>query len=154
MKKKKDYKFFWEQPVERAKELKDVFAEPFELKFSFPRLEFPEIKMERTMRVNVAETDKEVVVRVEVPGYKKDEVSVNVTENSIEISAFKREERVEKTERMFSHEKSAGAVRRAFTLPAKVNPEKAEAKLEEGILAVMLPKDKSDQKKRRRLDIK
>lgn len=153
MKKKKDYRFFWEQPAEQKKELKDVFAES-ELKFSFPGMEFPEIKMEKTMRVNVAETGSDIVVRVEVPGYKKDEVSVNVTENSIEISAYKKSEKIERTERLFTQQKSAGAVKQAFTLPAKVSPENAEARMKDGVLTITLPKHPSEQKKRRRLDIK
>ena len=78
-KKKKEYKFFWEQPLEQAKEMKDIFSEPFEFKFTFPKFAFPEIRFEKTMQVNVAETDKEVIVKAETPGYKKNEININVT---------------------------------------------------------------------------
>lgn len=153
-KKKKEYKFFWEQPLEQAKEMKDIFSEPFEFKFDFPKFTFPEIRFEKTIQVNVAETDKEMIVKAEMPGYKKNEISINVTENTIEISAFKKQEKIEKSKDATSQEKSVGAVKRAFTLPAKVDPAKAEAKLEEGIVTITIPKLYPDQKRRRRLEIK
>lgn len=153
-KKKKEYTFFWEQPLEQAKEIKDLFSEPFEFKFTVPKFTFPEIRFEKTIPVNVAETGAEIIIKAEVPGYKKTEININVTENTIEISAFRKREKTEKTKGVYSQEKSAGAVKRAFTLPANVDPAKAEAKLEEGILAIILPKLYPDQKRRRRLEIK
>ena len=95
-----------------------------------------------------------MTVKAEMPGYKKNEISINVTENTIEISAFKKQEKIEKSKDGTSQEKSAGVVKRAFTLPAKVDPAMAEAKLEEGIVTITIPKMYTDQKRRRRLEIK
>ena len=89
-----------------------------------------------------------------MPGFKKEEINLNVTENAVEISAAKKEERIEKTEKSFRHEKSAEAFSRAFTLPEKVESDKVEAKLEDGLLTVIMPKLYAEKKKKKRIEIK
>jgi HSP20 family protein len=150
IKKKKDVRFFWETTPEKT----EAYEEPFEFGFTMPRMTFPEMKFERTIPVHVAETDREVVVHAELPGFKKNDVSLNVTESYVEILATRKTERVERTEKTFMEERQAGALRRAFTLPAKVDPDKTEARLENGILTIVMPKLYPEQKKKRRIDIK
>ncbi|MEM7819787.1 MAG: Hsp20/alpha crystallin family protein [Candidatus Aenigmatarchaeota archaeon] len=149
-KKKRDFRFFWEEPFEKT--MKNFFEEPFEFKFTFPRLTFPETR--RTIPISIGQTDKEIIVRAELPGFKKDEINLNVTENYIEISAEKKEEKTKKTEHEFYHEKSVGTVKRAFTLPEHVDPEKTEAKLEDGILTIIMPKLYPETKKKKKIEIK
>jgi HSP20 family protein len=150
-KKKKEFKFFWETSSEKPK---GTLEEPIELRFTAPQVTFPEIKIERTIPVHVAETDGEVVVRAELPGFKKSDVNLNVTESYAEITATKKTERTERTKMTFTQEKQAGALRRAFTLPAKVDPDKTNARLENGVLSIVMPKMYPEQKKKRRIDIK
>ena len=129
------------------------FGEPFEFRFTFPRIPMPEMKI-RTIPVNIGETSKEIIVRAELLGFKRNEINLNVTENTIEIRAAKKEERIEKTEKLFRQEKSVGAVSRAFTLPEKVDPNKVEAKLEDGLLTIIMPKLYPEKKKKKRIEIK
>jgi HSP20 family protein len=158
--KKKEFRFFWEEPVDIAEKgirkmrekAEGFFEEPFEFRFTFPRVSMSDIRM-RTIPINIGETDKEIVVRAELPGFKKNEINLNVTENAVEISAAKKEERIEKTEKSFRRELSAGAVRRAFTLPENVDPDKIEAKLEDGLLTVIVPKLYPEKKKKKRIEI-
>lgn len=149
--KKKDFRFFWEAPLEKAR---DVFEEPFEFHFTMPRITFPEIKFERTIPVRVSETDREVVVQAELPGFKKSDINLNVTESYVEVAAAKQMERIERTKNAFMQERQAGALRRAFSLPANVDPDRTEARLENGVLTIVLPKLSPETKKKRRIDIK
>ncbi len=144
-KKKKEFKFYWEEPEQFAQPKKQAVEEPFEFQFTFPRLRFPEMKK---TSVNVAETDREIIVKAELPGFKKEEITLNVTDSMVEISAAKRQEKVEKGEKYYREERKAGALRRAFTLPATIDPDKAEAVLENDVLTIRMPKAKGRKKKR------
>ena len=146
-KKKKEFKFFWEEPVKKTKEA----ITP--LKFTIPKFQAVE-KVTRKIPININTTDKEIIVQAELPGFKKNEINLNVTESFIEISASKQQKKIERTENLFRQELSAGAIKRAFTLPDKVDPDNAKAKLEDGLLTVILSKLYPEKKKRKRLEIK
>ena len=148
-KKKRDFEFYWEQPEPKQPE-KELFEEPVEFKFTFPRVRFPEM---RHMPVNITETDKQVVVRAELAGFKKNEINLSVTEGTIEISAAKRQEKIERGERYYREEKKTGAIRRSFTLPATVDPDRVEAQLVNGVLMVIMPKSK-EVKKKKKVEVK
>jgi len=159
--KKREFRFFWEEPFEVAEKgtrkmrekMRGFFEEPFEFRFTFPRISTPEMRM-RTIPINIGETAKEIIVRAELSGFKKNEVNLSVRENTIEIRATKKEEKIEKTEKLFRRERSAGALSRAFTLPEKVDPDRVEARLEDGLLTVVMPKLYPEKKKKKRIEIK
>jgi len=152
--KKKDYKFYWEnQDKEKNQKIQsDLGRQGFTL--SLPELGFPNINvMISTIPVDIRENEKEVVVRARMPGYKKSEISLNVTETSIEISASKKEERVERGEHVFRQERSAGTQHMEFSLPSRVDTNKSRAKLEDGLLTVVMPKVEFE-KKKKKVDVK
>ena len=155
--KKKEFKFFWEEPIEKArtKTSEKLKFEPFEFKFTIPKFPaIPEMKLSKTIPVNISTNSKEIIVNAELPGFKKNEINLNVTESFIEISASRQEKKIERSEKLFKQELSSGALKRAFSLPDKVDPDKATAKLEEGLLTVILPKTHPQKKKKKRLEIK
>lgn len=104
------------------------------------------IKAWRTFPVDIAETEDEVIVRADLPGFKKGDVKIKATENTIEIAAAKKEERREKTETMFRAERRMGAMRRFLTLPAEVDPERTKASFDKGILEIRMKKVKPAKK--------
>ncbi len=147
-KKKREFKFYWEEP-EKFKEPEKRFSEPFEFRFTFPRIKFTEMK--RT-RIWSTETDKKIIVKAELPEFKKDDINLNVTESTVEISAMKKREKIDQGEKYFRREKKAGGVRHVFTLPTTVDPEKTVAEYDNDVLTVTMPKSEK-KKKRRKIEI-
>ena len=109
--------------------------------FRFPRSfwrnmpDAPEIKMD------VSEDDKAFRVKAEIPGVKKEDIKVSIDGNQVSISAeVKRETEEKKGETVIRSERYYGSQYRGFTLQQDVDQAKAEAKYEDGVLILTLPK--------------
>ena len=93
-----------------------------------------------TPSVNVTETDKDFKIEVAAPGLEKNDFKVEVDKGILTISAEKSEEKKEEkknfTRREFSYEQFA----RSFQLPDNTIAEKIDAKYDNGILNIVLPK--------------
>lgn len=96
------------------------------------------------IRLDVDETDKDYVVRAEIPGAKKDDIRVEIDGNRIAISAQVRKdyEQTDKNDknRVLLRETYRGSASRSFTLAHEVDKATATAKLEDGVLRLTLPK--------------
>ncbi|RMG96386.1 MAG: Hsp20/alpha crystallin family protein [Candidatus Dadabacteria bacterium] len=90
--------------------------------------------------VDLKETDKEFVLTAEVPGVSKDELDVTITEDSVTIRGERKAEKEEKNENYHYRETAYGSFQRVVPLPAEVVPDKAKAKLKDGVLTLTLPK--------------
>jgi HSP20 family protein len=88
----------------------------------------------------MTESEKAVEVTVELPGLKPEEVKVELREGMLWITGEKKEEKEEKGKTFHRIERRAGAFRRVFELPMKVEEGKVEAKFNEGVLKITLPK--------------
>lgn len=147
MAKRKKRPPLWFEPYETARRLEEEFhramaemwRRPFEFRFRLPRLEVPR-ELVRTIPVDVIDTDKELIVRAELPGFEKDEISLKVTPTAIDISAERKRERIERADTFYRRERAYGAARRYMSLPAEIIPEKVRAKFEAGVLEIVLPK--------------
>ena len=106
----------------------------------WPTLRIAEELLPRVPPVDVYEEGNEVVLKAELPGMRKEEIEVHVTENEITFSGKK--ERIEKLEKKDYHryERSTGAFTRTVMLPAEVELEKVTAKYENGVLEIRAPK--------------
>lgn len=96
--------------------------------------------------VDIYETEDEVVVKCQLPGVKPEQVEINVSSNSISLKGERKEESEEKGKEFYRKEISFGSFQRALSLPAKVLPEKAQAKFTDGILTIDLPKAEKGKK--------
>lgn len=94
----------------------------------------------RVPRVDVVDGDKEITVKAELPGVKKEDLEVTVTDNRLRISATTRSESQTKDKDYVRREISSGAVSRTLTLPAEVDADAARASFSDGILTLTLPK--------------
>ncbi|MFO7937761.1 MAG: Hsp20/alpha crystallin family protein [Kiritimatiellia bacterium] len=103
--------------------------------------------------VDLSETDKDIIVKVELPGMDKKDVSVELDDDVIVISGEKKEEHEDKNRRWHVREQSFGTFRRQIPLPSAVKDEKAKAAFRNGILTVTVPKDKEAEPQRKMIDI-
>jgi HSP20 family protein len=86
------------------------------------------------------EDDKRLVVRVEVPGMEKDELNVEVQDNTVIVHGEKRFEREDTEGRYHILQCAYGNFRRVVSLPAAVLADQAKASYKNGVLRVELPK--------------
>ncbi|HEX5153389.1 MAG TPA: Hsp20/alpha crystallin family protein [Parafilimonas sp.] len=93
--------------------------------------------------VNIAENDGHYNVSLAAPGMKKDDFKINLDGNLLTISAEKEETKEEKDEHYNRREYNYSSFSRSFTLPEEVKRDKIEAKYEDGVLNVMLPKNET-----------
>ena len=96
------------------------------------------------MKTDIHETDDAKAYRfaVELPGFKKDEISLDVKDGYLNISAAKGLDKDEedKKGRVLRQERYAGACSRSFYI-GDVKPEDVKAKYESGVLTVIVPKE-------------
>jgi|SRR3954449_5186153 HSP20 family protein len=105
------------------------------------------------IKIDVTEDDAASHVHAEIPGAKKEDIKVQIDGNRVTISAETKEEKEEKEgERVIYRERRVGASYRTFTLASEVDEAKAEAKYENGILELTLPKKEG--KTAKRIDVK
>ena len=98
--------------------------------------------------VDVAETDKEVIVRAELPGMDPKEIDISLTGNVITIKGERKHEREEKKENFHLVERSSGSFSRSLQLPVDVQTDKIKATYKDGILNVTMPKTKPEATKK------
>jgi HSP20 family protein len=120
----------------------DDFRREFEKSLtSFPN--FPGFKtMPRvsSLSCDIVDEGDKYVIKAEMPGVKKNEIKLNVFDNSLEISAQHKEEEEEKKKNYLRKERSEISYYRVLPLPEKVFSDKTQAKLTDGILNITLPK--------------
>lgn len=93
------------------------------------------------------------MVKAELPGIQKEDIDINMTEDTIMISGEKKkEEKVEKKD-YYSLERSYGSFKRSLSLPVAVQTEKASAKFKDGVLEIRIQKTKEAKKKERKIMI-
>jgi HSP20 family protein len=100
------------------------------------------------MPVELYETPSEVVVKVELPGVKKEDTEVVIRDNYLIIRAEKKEEVEENRKHLHIRERIYGKFERVIPLPADVDPDKAKASFKDGVLEIRLPKRSATQEKK------
>jgi HSP20 family protein len=102
--------------------------------------------------IDLYQTDNAVVVKAALPGFTADQVRINVTDNILTISGELKHEEEETNKSWHIREHRWGAFERSVMLPTGVNPNRAEADFENGILTITLPK--SEEAKPKTITIK
>lgn len=91
-------------------------------------------------RLDVSEGDDAYLVKAEIPGVSKDDIRISVDGNQVSISAEVKKEQEQQGHKTLCAERFYGQVFRSFTLESPVDEEKADAKYENGVLELTLPK--------------
>lgn len=92
------------------------------------------------IRLDVDETDQAYAITADIPGVNKEDIKVEVDGNQVVISAERKKDTEEKKGNMVRSERHWGQQYRAFTLQCPVDDTKAEARYENGVLKLTLPK--------------
>lgn len=102
------------------------------------------------LALNMSEDDENLIIEAPVPGMTEEDVNVEIEGNRLTISGeYKRErEEEDKARRWHTIERSYGRFYRTVQLPVEVDPDKAVAEIENGMLTVKLPKAEASQARR------
>ncbi|MCH7472823.1 Hsp20/alpha crystallin family protein [bacterium] len=102
--------------------------------------------------VDVAESDDSFVVMAELPGMKKEDISIELENNVLSLKGERRFETKEEGENYHSIERSYGSFCRSFKLPKNVEGDAISAEYKDGVLKVTLPK--KEEVKPKKVEIK
>jgi len=103
--------------------------------------------------VDIYETTDSIVLKAELPGITKEDISVEVKDNTLTLKGEKKFEKVVNEENYHRVERSYGTFQRAFTLPGTVEQDKVKAKFKDGILEITLPKMEQTKPKQIKVDV-
>jgi HSP20 family protein len=119
---------------------------------SFDRLfnEFMNVKKTNGMQslsfspsCEIAEEDNNYILKFDLPGVTKDQVKVEADKDQLTIRAERKEEKKSESKKKYLSEMYYGSYTRSFTLPGPVDEKKVDAKFENGVLTVTVPKTES-----------
>lgn len=137
-------------------EIDRIFDEFMKRPFSLFRSIVPRLREETGIispAVDIYEEGDELVVKAELPGLKKEDIEVKLTDDYITISGEKKKEEKVEEKNYFRYERSYGSFSRTFRLPVEVQTDKAKAKFENGVLEIRIPKTEEAKTKERKLQI-
>lgn len=98
------------------------------------------------------ETEKELVVELDVPGFQEKELALEVSDHTLTIKGERKEEKEKKEKTFYLHERLEKQFERTFKLPPEADLEHVEATFKTGVLEVHVPK--IEQAKARKVEIK
>jgi len=98
--------------------------------------------------VDMFENDDKIVIKAELPGVDKKDISVDVKDRVLTLSGERNYDHEVKEENYYRRERACGKFKRAFNLPADVDPDKIKADFKDGVLKVELPKPEAQKPKR------
>jgi HSP20 family protein len=120
--------------------------EPFDRLFN----EFMNVKRTNGMQsfslspsCEIAEEDNNYILKFDLPGVTKDQVKVEADKDQLTIHAERKEEKKSESKKKYLSEMYYGSYTRSFTLPGPVDEKKVNAKFENGVLTVTVPKTES-----------
>lgn len=104
------------------------------------------------VRADIRENEEEYIVEAEVPGLKKEDIKLDLRHDVLTISVDREEEIKEERDNYVRRERRFGSIKRSF-LVENVRHEGVKAQYEDGLLTVILPKDKNVKSDRYRIDV-
>jgi HSP20 family protein len=124
-------------PARRFRQLQDEFAEFFK---GFPSWPTPTVEGGLFPAVDVKDNDKHITVTAELPGVDKNEVHIDLAGDTLTIRGEKKETKTDKGDNWWRRESSYGSFMRRVALPSEVDSAHTEAKMQNGVLEIRMPK--------------
>lgn len=118
----------------------------------FPRLKFFETGDIATS-VDMFEEGDELVIKAEIPGMCKEDISVDFSGDLITISGEKRAEERTQRKDFYRLERSFGSFSRKLRLPIEVDLDKTKASFVDGVLEIRMPKSETEKQKSRKIAV-
>ena len=109
---------------------------------------FPTMGRRFVPDMEVREAKDAYVICADLPGLREEDLNVDVTGNRLTVSGKREEEQRDEGERYWTYERSFGSFTRSFALPEGTSPDQIDARLNNGVLEIRIPKIKSEEAKR------
>lgn len=103
--------------------------------------------------MDIFEDAGDIVLKAELPGMSKQDITVDLTDHIITISGEKKKEEKIEDKNFYRVERSYGAFTRSFELPSDVKADQVKAKFHDGVLEVRLPKTEEAKRKAKSVPI-
>ncbi|NOZ54900.1 MAG: Hsp20/alpha crystallin family protein [Gammaproteobacteria bacterium] len=97
-------------------------------------------------KLDISETDEKYEVRIEVPGVDKDNISIDIDNDTLTIRGEKKMEKENKSEKYHFIERSYGSFQRVLALPADADRDLIDANFKDGVLRLTITKNPDKQK--------
>lgn len=107
-----------------------------------------------TPALDVKETEKELVVKADLPGIDEKDVQLTLQDGVLSIRGEKKSEHKDERENYHVVERSYGSFQRVIRLPDTVDEDKVEARFDKGVLTITLPKRPEMVKTQKKIEIK
>jgi len=122
---------------------------------NFPRLslEGNGKKLDWAPSADISETDKEYVIRAELPAVKKEEVQVTFDDGMLTIRGERKQQKEDKNEKFHRVESFYGSFERRFSLPENVNADAIACESKDGVLTVHIPKSEMLKQKPKQITV-
>jgi HSP20 family protein len=132
------------EPFRMLTRLQDDFDRLFqELSVAEPRL----LKADLACSCEVSEDKSSYTMKFDMPGIKKEDLKIEVDGNVLTVSAERKEEKKSDSKKSHYSEISYGSYMRSFTLPSPLDEKKVDAKFENGVLTLAIPKSEASKAK-------
>ena len=103
--------------------------------------------------VDIYEAENEIVLKAELPGINKDNVSVEVKDNALTLRGERFPEAEINEDKYYRREICFGTFERSFTLQDRIQPEQIKATFKDGILTVKIPRPQAESPKQITVDV-
>ena len=104
-------------------------------------------------RTDLSETETGYELEVDLPGMKKDDVEVDLSNGVLTISGKRSDEREDKRKGYYLSERSYGSFQRSFRIPEGVETDKIKAEFKDGVLTLTMPRSEEAEKSARRIEV-
>jgi HSP20 family protein len=124
-----------------------LLSSPFEV----PAIAFNDFE---TPLMDAWETEKEIKAEIDLPGVDKKDIKLNISKGMLEIKAEKKHEKKESRNGFHRIERAYRGFYRKISLPESADIDRAEAKYENGVLKISIPKKELPEFKTKQIEVK